>query len=137
MAYIFDKDELPRLISQVPGRERVFFADKDLTGSDDVLAGVMYYTADARSAYHYHANCEHFYLIFEGTGEVETPDGTRAVKAGDLVFFPAGHKHRLSATSPMFYFEIQAPNRFKTTILDGTDADLLWNRVDGKVWAQS
>ena len=53
-------------------------------------------------------------------------------------FIPAEDKHRLRATeSPLFYFEFQAPNRFKTTILDGTPDDLVWNRVDGKVWVQS
>ena len=39
--------------------------------------------------------------------------------------------------TPLFYFEFQAPNRFQTTILDGTPADLLWEKVDGKVWVQS
>jgi len=73
----------------------------------------------------------------DGTGTVETPDGVREVKAGDLVFIPAEDKHRLRATEALFYFEFQAPNRFKTTILDGTDDDLRWERVDGKVWVQS
>ena len=30
MAYIFHHNELPRLLSVVPGRERVFFASKEL-----------------------------------------------------------------------------------------------------------
>jgi len=37
----------------------------------------------------------------------------------------------------LFYFEFQAPNRFKTTILEGTKEDLLWEKVDGKIWVQS
>ena len=37
----------------------------------------------------------------------------------------------------LFYFEFQAPNRFKTHILDGTPDDLRWNRVDGRVWVQT
>ena len=57
---------------------------------------------------------------------------------GDMVFIPAEATHRLRATeSPLFYFEFQAPNRFKTTILDGTPEDLKWNRVDGRVWIQT
>ena len=48
------------------------------------------------------------------------------------------HTHRLRATeSPLFYFEFQAPNRFVTTILDGTPADLVWNRIEGGVWVQT
>jgi len=137
MAYIFNQEDLPRLVSEVPGRERIFFANKELSDMDDMLCGVMYYNHDAASPYHYHEDCEHFYFIITGAGTVETKDGTRPVKAGDLIFFPAEARHRLSATEPLFYFEFQAPNRFKTTILDGTDADLLWNKVDGGVWVQS
>ena len=138
MAYIFNQDELPRLLSVVPGRERVFFVSKELTNMDDLLAGVMYYKAGASSPYHMHKNCEHFYFIFEGQGTVESPEGIRKVGPGDMIFIPAEDKHRLRATeSPLFYFEFQAPNRFKTTILDGTPDDLVWNRVDGKVWVQS
>jgi mannose-6-phosphate isomerase-like protein (cupin superfamily) len=75
--------------------------------------------------------------MIEGSAKVETPDGVRNVKAGDLVFIPAEDKHRLRATEPLFYFEFQAPNRFKTVILEGTEDDLRWERVDGKIWVQS
>lgn len=137
MAYIFHQDELPRLLSKVPGRERVFFVSKELADMDDMLAGIMYYEKGAASPLHKHANCEHFYFIIDGDATVETEDGTRPVTSGDLAFFPADTVHRLRATSPLFYFEFQAPNRFKTDILDGTADDLLWEHVDGKVWVQS
>lgn len=137
MAYIFHEDELPRLISVTPGRERIFFVSKELTGTDAMLAGVMHYKKGASSPYHYHENCEHFYFMIDGTATVETPEGVRSVKGGDMVFIPAEEKHRLRATEKLFYFEFQAPNRFKTTILDGTPDDLLWEKVDGKVWVQS
>jgi len=137
MAYIFHQDELPKLVSVVPGRERVFFVSKELTGTDDLLAGIMRYKKGASSPYHYHENCEHFYFIIDGVGTVETPEGVRKVKSGDLCFIPAEDKHRLRGTEALFYFEFQAPNRFKTHILDGTPEDLLWEKVDGKVWVQS
>lgn len=137
MAYIFHQDELPKLVSVVPGRERVFFVNKELAGMDDMLAGIMRYDKGAASPYHLHENCEHFYFIIDGTGMMETPGGVREVKAGDLVFIPAEDAHRLRATEPLFYLEFQAPNRFKTIILDGTDDDLRWERVDGKIWVQS
>jgi len=138
MAYIFQEDELPKLVSAVPGRERTFFVNKELTHMDDMLAGVMHYKADASSPYHFHENCEHFYFIMEGKGTVETPEGTREVGPGTMVFIPAEAKHRLRAAGvPLFYFEFQAPNRFVTTILDGTPEDLKWNRVDGRVWIQT
>lgn len=137
MAYIFHQDDLPKLVSVVPGRERTFFVNKELANIDDMLAGVMHYKQGAASPYHLHENCEHFYFIIDGVGTVETPDGVREVKSGDLVFIPAEDKHRLRGITPLFYFEFQAPNRFKTTILDGTKEDLLWNRIDGRVWTQS
>ena len=138
MAYIFHQDDLPRLEAVVPGRVRTFFVNKELTNIDDMLAGVMHYAPNASSPYHYHEICEHFYFIIEGNGTVETPEGTRPVGPGYLVFIPAEAKHRLRATDTgLFYFEFQAPNRFKTTILEGTDDDLRWNRKDGRVWVQT
>lgn len=105
---------------------------------DDMLAGIMRYDKGAASPYHLHENCEHFYFIMEGHGTVETEESVRKVEPGSMVFIPAEEKHRLRATeTPLFYFEFQAPNRFKTTILDGTSDDLRWNRVDGQVWIQS
>lgn len=137
MAYIFHQDQLPKLVSIVPGRERVFFVSKELTGTDDLLAGIMRYRKGAASPYHLHENCEHFYFMIEGSATVETADGVRKVAAGDLVFIPAEDKHRLCATESLFYFEFQTPNRFKTVILEGTEDDLRWERVDGKIWVQS
>src|ERR1700692_400780 len=133
MAYIFNEDQLPRVLSN--GRERVFFVNKELTKIDDMLAGIMHYKKDAASPYHLHKNCEHFYFIMEGNGTVESEEGTRNVGPGDMIFIPAGEKHRLIATqTPLFYCEFQAPNRFQTTILDGTQDDLRWERIDGRVW---
>lgn len=137
MAYIFRQDELPRLVAEVPGRERTFFVDKELTNIDDMLAGVMKYDQGASSPYHYHETCEHFYFIIEGEGTVETPEGIQSVGPGTMVFIPAEAKHRLRSKTPLFYFEFQSPNRFKTHILDGTDADLRWNRIEGGVWVQT
>jgi len=138
MAYIFHQDDLPRLEAVVPGRTRTFFVNKELTQIDDMLAGVMRYASNASSPYHYHEVCEHFYFIMEGKGTVETEEGARSVGPGDLVFIPAEAKHRLRATDTgLFYFEFQAPNRFKTHTLDGTPDDLRWNRVDGRVWVQT
>lgn len=137
MAYIFHQDELPKLVSVVPGRERVFFVSKEISGIDNMLSGIMRYKKGAASPYHFHENCEHFYFIITGSGTVETPEGVEDVVPGTMVFIPAEEKHRLRANEDMFYFEFQAPNNFKTTILDGTEDDLRWERVDGKVWVQS
>jgi len=95
MAYIFHEDQLPRLVSVVPGRERTFFVNRELTKMDDMLAGVMRYQPNVASPYHYHEICEHFYFIMEGRGTVETPEGIEPVGPGTMVFIPAETKHRL------------------------------------------
>jgi mannose-6-phosphate isomerase-like protein (cupin superfamily) len=137
VAYIFRQDELPRLESEVPGRVRTFFVSKELTNMDDMLAGVMQYAKDHSAPYHYHEVCEHFYFIIEGEATVETPEGIEPVGPGTLVFIPAEGRHRLRSKTPLFYFEFQSPNRFKTHIIEGTEADLRWNRIDGGVWVQT
>ena len=137
MAYIFKEDELPALIDAKKARERIFFVNKELTKIDDMLAGVMHYKQGAASPLHFHKNCEHFYFIIRGEATVESDEGVRPVGPGDMIFIPAEEKHRLRAKTPLFYFEWQAPNRFKTTILEGTGDDLRWERKDGKVWMQS
>jgi mannose-6-phosphate isomerase-like protein (cupin superfamily) len=138
VAYIFQEDQLPRLVSVVPGRERTFFVNKELTHMDDMLAGIMRYKKGAASPYHLHENCEHFYFIMEGNATVEAEGGAKKnIGPGMMVYIPAEEKHRLRALDELFYFEFQAPNRFKTTILDGTPDDLRWERVDGGVWVQS
>ena len=86
MAYIFHEDDLPKLVSVVPGRERTFFVNKELTKIDDMLAGIMHYVKGASSPYHLHKNCEHFYFIMEGQGTVESEEGTRDVGPGDISF---------------------------------------------------
>ena len=69
---------------------------------------------------------------------MESEEGIREVGPGDMIFIPAEERHRLRASqTPLFYFEFQAPNRFVTTILDGTPDDLRWNRVEGGVWVQT
>ncbi len=137
MAYLFHENELPKLVSTVPGRERIFFVSKEISNINHMLAGVMHYKKGAASPYHMHKNCEHFYFIMEGQATVESEEGVTKVGPGDMIFIPAEEKHRLRATEPLFYFEFQAPNRFQTTILDGTPDDLLWEKIDGKVWVQS
>ena len=88
MAYIFHEDDLPKLVSVVPGRERTFFVNKELANIDDMLAGVMHYKQGASSPYHLHENCEHFYFIMEGKGTVETPEGVRDVVRATWCSFP-------------------------------------------------
>src|SRR5437867_11074431 len=98
MAYIFHQDQLPKLVSVVPGRERTFFVNKELTRIDDMLAGVMRYKPNVASPYHYHEVCEHFYFIIEGRGSVETPEGIENVGPGEMVLITAEIRLRLRSS---------------------------------------
>ena len=137
MGYVFDRATLPKLVSVTPGRERIFFVNPELAGHDAFLAGVLRYDKGL-SPYHFHTGCEHFYLLLEGEATLVTEEGRRRVRAGHLVFIPEEERHQLVAegTDPLVFMEFQAPNRFKTTILEGDEDDLRWRRVDGTVWNQ-
>ena len=65
MAYIFHENELPSLISEVPGRKRIFFVNPELTKTDDRLAGVMPYEKGATAPCHLHKSWEHVYFIMD------------------------------------------------------------------------
>src|SRR3981189_666765 len=118
MAYVFQEDKLPKLISVVPGRERTFFVNKELTNIDDMLAGIMHYVKGGSSPYHLHKNCEHFYFIMEGYGAVESEEGVRDVGPGDMIFIPAEEKHRLRAShTPLFFLGVQGPTLFARPFL--------------------
>ena len=134
MAYIFHEDELPRLVSAVPGRERTFFVNKELTKIDDMLAGSDALRERSGRASALPRELRALLFVYRRTTEPSSPKKEFVtIGPGDLVFIPAEEKHRLRATkSPLFYFEFQAPNRFVTTILEGTQDDLRWNRVEGR-----
>jgi len=137
MGYVFDQATLPKLVSVTPGRERIFVVNPDLAGHDAFLAGVLRYDG-GRSPYHFHTGCEHFYLLMEGEATLVTAEGRRRVRAGHLVFIPEEERHQLVAEGarPLVLMEFQAPNRFRTTILEGNEDDLRWQRMDGDVWKQ-
>jgi len=133
MAYVFQEDKLPKLISVVPGRERTFFVNKELTNIDDMLAGIMHYVKGGSSPYHLHKNCEHFYFIMEGYGAVESEEGVRDV--GRVTDFHSGEENIVaSLQDAAVLFRVPAPNRFVTTILDGrrtTFAGIAWKAEFG------
>lgn len=55
----------------------------------------------ANYPYHYHMGSEEIFYIISGCGRLETPEGDKPIKAGDVVVCPAGLQgaHRLVNTS--------------------------------------
>ena len=61
--------------------------------------------------YHYHNYSEEIFYIISGSGILETPDGDIPIKAGNVIFCPAGADgaHRItntSTTEPLCYIDI-------------------------------
>ena len=110
MAYIFHESELPSLISEVPGRERIFFVNQELAKTDDMLAGVMHYKKGAASPYHLHKNCEHFYFFIDGKAQVETEQGIRPRRHG----FHSGRRETQAARArTTFLFRVAGAQSFQ------------------------
>jgi uncharacterized cupin superfamily protein len=60
--------------------------------------------------YHFHHVNEEMFLILEGAGEVRMPDGTHALKAGDLLCCPPGpdgaHQIVNTGSAPLKYLAL-------------------------------
>lgn len=65
--------------------------------------------------YHWHSKNEECFYILSGCGVLRTPEGERAVEAGNFLFFPANEAgaHRLtnsSDTNPLVYLDFDTFN---------------------------
>lgn len=58
--------------------------------------------------FHSHSAQWEFYLVTQGTGEVRTPEGTTAIRAGDAFLTPPGEAHSVSntGTEPLEFWVI-------------------------------
>jgi mannose-6-phosphate isomerase-like protein (cupin superfamily) len=138
MPIISRVDDLPRMLSFKPGRIRTLIVSEELAGTKALLCGRMEYLPGARSPYHYHTGCEHFFYILDGRGRLRLEDREEALEKDMLVFIPEGEKHQLLNPygQPLRMLELQVPNRFRTEILEGDGDDLRWVKADGDVWQQ-
>lgn len=89
--------------------------------------------------YHYHFDQEETFYIISGRGVVRTPDGDRPVRAGDLIFCPAGEggAHRLTNTSdtePMVYLDFDALPQRDVCIYPDSRKLAVWSPGFGKVY---
>lgn len=50
--------------------------------------------------YHYHHGVEEWLVVIDGAPEVRTPEGTRALRPGDVVCFPAGEAGAHTVAGP-------------------------------------
>ena len=95
-------DDLPR--KHKHGAEDYEFIRRDFMKVHEANTLVrVYELPPGKSAYpyHYHLKNEETFFILRGEGLLRTSEGARTVKAGDLLFFPAGETgaHKLTNTS--------------------------------------
>ena len=80
------------------------FLCRSLMEDEDSKMEVAHYEIPPGKAafpYHYHLRNEESYYILSGEGELRTPEGTRRVKPGDFLHFPASEAgaHKLTNVS--------------------------------------
>ena len=95
-------EDLPR--KHKTGAEGYEFIRRDFLAVHEANTLVrVYELPPGKSAYpyHYHLKNEETFFILRGEGLLRTSEGVRTVKAGDLLFFPAGETgaHKLTNTS--------------------------------------
>ena len=83
--------------------------------------------------YHYHHNNEETFYIISGNGILRTPEGDRAVSAGDLLFFPANvhGAHQLtnsSSSENLVYIDFDTANEIDITVYPDSEKIGIWGK---------
>ena len=89
--------------------------------------------------YHYHLKNEETFFILRGEGLLRTPEGERAVKAGDLLFFPAGEDgaHKLTNTSQsemLVYLDFDIVHDLDVTMYPDSGKIGIWGMDTNKIY---
>lgn len=89
--------------------------------------------------YHYHAKNEEVFYIISGTGLLRTPQGEKAVSAGDLLFFPANRSgaHKLTNTSEtekLVYIDFDTANDIDVAFYPDSGKMGVWGMDVNKVY---
>ena len=92
--------------------------------------------------YHYHYKTEETFYILEGEGTLRTPEGERQVKAGELLFFPAGPEgaHKLtncSATERLVYIDFDAVHDLDAAVYPDSGKIGIWSMGINQLYPQS
>ena len=88
--------------------------------------------------YHYHVKNEEMYYILSGAGTLKTPQGERAVKAGDFLFFPANesgaHKLTNTGSEPLTYLDFDTAHDIDVTLYPDSDKIAVWGKEINQVY---
>lgn len=89
--------------------------------------------------YHYHLKDEETFCILSGEGLLTTPDGERPVRAGELLFFPAGSEgaHKLtntSATEKLVYIDFDVIHDLDVAVYPDSGKIGVWGKDVNRVY---
>ncbi len=133
-------DDLPRKHKR--GAEGYEFIRRDFLAVHEANTLVrVYELPPGKSAYpyHYHLKNEETFFILRGEGLLRTPEGERAVKAGDLLFFPAGENgaHKLTNTSEtemLVYLDFDIVHDLDVTMYPDSGKIGIWGMDTNKIY---
>lgn len=89
--------------------------------------------------YHYHLKDEETFFIISGEGLLRTPEGEKAVRAGDFLFFPVGSEgaHKLTNTSEkenLVYIDFDVIHDIDVAIYPDSGKIGVWGRNVNRVY---
>ena len=133
-------DDLPR--KHKAGAEGYEFIRRDFMKVHEAQSLVrIYELPPGKSAYpyHYHLKNEETFFILRGEGLLRTSEGERAVKAGDLLFFPAGETgaHKLTNTSDtemLVYSDFDIVHDLDVTVYPDSGKLGIWGKDTNKIY---
>ena len=133
-------DDLPRKHKR--GAESYEFTRRDFLAVHEANTLVrVYELPPGKSAYpyHYHLKNEETFFILHGEGLLRTPEGEREVKAGDLLFFPAGEDgaHKLTNTSEtemLVYLDFDIVHDLDVTMYPDSGKIGIWGMDTNKIY---
>ena len=91
--------------------------------------------------YHYHHKNEETFCILSGEGSLKTPEGERKVRAGELLFFPAGPEgaHKLtnsSETEMLTYIDFDVVHDLDIAVYPDSGKIGIWGMGINKIYPQ-
>lgn len=133
-------EELPRKHKEGAAGYEFYRRDFMAVHEADTLVRV-YELPPGKSAYpyHYHLKNEETFFILRGEGLLRTTEGERAVKAGDLLFFPAGEDgaHKLTNTSDsemLVYLDFDIVHDLDVTMYPDSGKLGIWGKDTNKIY---
>ena len=92
--------------------------------------------------YHFHYKTEETFYIISGEGLLRTPEGEREVRAGELIFFPAGEEgaHKLtncSDTESLVYIDFDVTHDLDAAVYPDSGKIGVWGMGTNQMYPKS